>query len=155
MDTVAADAGVTVQTVVRKYGSKAGIVKAAHEHFGKEVAARRAVAPGEIDRAIEVLTADYESSGRIVSRLLDQEQKHPVLKPALNRGRRGHRDWLADVFAESLLSLSPTKQEARLDALVVATDVYVWKLVRLDMGRPVSAYKAIVKRMVCAALSED
>jgi hypothetical protein len=49
---------------------------------------------------------------------------------------------------------SPSRRTALLDALVVATDLYVWKLVRREMRRPVSAYKAIAKNLVHAALRE-
>jgi len=152
LDSVAADAGVTVQTVVRKYRNKSGLVQAAHAHFGEGVTARRAVAAGDIDRAIDVLTNDYEASGNMVLRLLSQEDMHPVLKPAIENGRRGHREWLGLVFTDILSPLPPARRTAMLDALVVATDVYVWKLIRIDMGRPVSAFKSVVKRMVLAAL---
>ena len=155
LDALAQDAGVTVQTVIRKYGGKAGLLKAASGHLGKLVTVRRTAKAGDIDRLIDALTVDYEASGRLVVRLLSQEEKHSVLKPSVDSGRQFHRDWLSSVFAETLEPLTPARCTACLDALVVATDVYVWKLVRVDMGRPVSAYKTIVKRMVRAALQGE
>ena len=153
LDAVAQDAGVTVQTVVRKYGGKAGLLAAACGHMGKAVQIRRTTEAGDIEGAVAALTDDYEASGRLILHLLNQEDRHPVLKPAMDRGRRGHREWLAAVFAATLEPLPPAKRTAMLDALVVATDVYVWKLVRLDLERPVSAFKSIVTRMVRAALN--
>ena len=92
---------------------------------------------------------------RLVLRLLDQESSHPVLKPVFDQGRRGHREWLATVFDAALKPLTPAKRKAKLDALVVATDLYIWKLVRRDMGRPVAAFKAIVTTMLNAALASE
>lgn len=153
LDDIAADAGVTVQTVVRKFGGKAGILDVAHRHMGEAVHVRRNVTPGDLDRAVDVLTDDYEAVGKLILRLLDQEERHPVLKPTMDVGRRGHRDWLAGAFAERLAKLTPARRQATLDALVVAADIYVWKLVRLDMGRSIPAYKQIVKQMILAALA--
>lgn len=155
LDMVAQDAEVTVQTVLRKFGGKQGLLEAACERLEKAILVRRTVMPGDLDRAVDVLTHDYETVGRLVLHLLSQEERHPLLKPAADQGRRGHRDWLAEVFAEDLAPLTPARQTAMLDALVVATDVYVWKLMRLDMGRPVSAFKHLVKNMLKAALQRE
>ena len=38
------------------------------------------------------------------------------------------------------------------DALVIATDVYVWKLVRRDMGRPTADLAELMRRLIAAAL---
>ena len=154
LEALAKDAEVTVQTVMRKFGGKAGILKVAHEHMGKDINVRRSVKPGDVDHSVDVLTKDYETVGRLVLRLLSQEERQPTLKPVLEEGRRGHREWLAEVFAEKLATLTPARRTAMLDALVIAADIYIWKLVRIDMGRPVAAFKAVVKRMLHAALSE-
>lgn len=152
LEDVAADAGVTVQTVVRKFGSKMGLLEVAHKHMGESVAMRRVADPGDLDGAINALTHDYEEAGPLVLRLLDQEQMHPVLKPSLDVGRRRHREWLKETFADHLKKLTPARREAMLDALVVAADIYVWRLVRIDMGRSIAAYKQIVRQMILAAL---
>jgi hypothetical protein len=48
-------------------------------------------------------------------------------------GRIAHRGWVELVFADRL----PEQEALRsrlIDVLVVATDVYTWKLLRLDRG---------------------
>jgi hypothetical protein len=46
-------------------------------------------------------------------------------------GRQAHRDWIEGVFGARLPA--EARERARLvDALVVATDVYSWKLLRRD-----------------------
>ncbi|MEY4385376.1 MAG: hypothetical protein RLY20_659 [Verrucomicrobiota bacterium] len=154
LEDVAADAGVTVQTVIRKFGNKTGLLDAAHRHMGETVMVRRNTTPGDVDRAVDALTRDYEEAAPLVLRLLDQEQMHPALKPVLDAGRRGHRDWLEQTFADKLNSLPAARRQAMLDALVVAADIYVWKLLRVDMGRSLAAYKQLVKQLMRAALAD-
>ena len=82
LDRVAEDAGVTVQTVVRRFGGKEGLLSSATEIFGEQVEAQRATPPGDIDRLIENLLGDYERTGDAVIRLLALEERHPAVEPA-------------------------------------------------------------------------
>lgn len=153
LDVVAQDAGVTVQTVLRKFGGKAGLLDAARDHMEKSIQVRREIEPGDIECTINAIVTDYEAVGHLVLRLLGQEERHPVLKPVVDTGRRGHREWLSKVFAGTLEPLTPARRTATLDALVVATDIYIWKLVRLDMGRSVSAFRSMVRNLLHAAIN--
>lgn len=155
LDAIAQDSNVTVQTVIRRFGNKEGLLKKAADHLGKSVDVRRPIRPGDIDFTVEALTDDYEAIGDLILRLLTQEDRQPVLKPLLDKGRRGHREWLATIFADNLKSLSQAKRRVRLDAMVVATDLYIWRLVRREMGRPVAAFKAISRQMLTAALKTE
>ena len=91
--------------------------------------------------------------GDLVLRLLAQEDRYPPIRQVADTGRAGHRRWVGEVFSPWLAGLSTAEAEARLDALVVATDVYVWKLVRRDMGRSASAFEALCHRLIAAALT--
>src|SRR6516165_3613243 len=93
LDQVAADAGVTVQTVVRRFGGKEGLLSDAVKTLAPQIKARRAAPPGDIDQLVENLLADYEETGDAVVRLLALEPRHPVLKTVLDFGRRSHREW--------------------------------------------------------------
>ncbi|GAA0869965.1 hypothetical protein GCM10009116_18010 [Brevundimonas basaltis] len=154
LEAVARDAGVSVQTVIRRFGGKDGLLERAMGLLDRAVQRRRSTEPGGISRAIAVLTEDYEASGDLVCRLLDQEQRHPALKVATDAGRVHHRAWLAAVFADWLADADPAVNTARLDALVVATDLYVWKLLRRDMGRPVDAFTTLSETLVRAVLEK-
>ena len=63
-----------------------------------------------------------------------------------------HRTWIGQTFAPWLDRLDEPGRTAAHDALVVATDLYVWKLVRRDMGRSRAALAALMRRMIAAAL---
>ncbi|MGQ0637018.1 MAG: TetR/AcrR family transcriptional regulator [Planctomycetaceae bacterium] len=155
LDCVAADAGVTVQTVVRRFGGKAGLLAEAVQvmiRLGKE---RRATVPGDLDQLVKHLIDDYEHLGDTIIRLLALEDRHPVLKEQLELGRRKHRNWVAKAFADDLSALEPKARQVVLDALVVATDVYVWKLLRRDMARSIAATEATMKHMIRSAVAAN
>jgi LmbE family N-acetylglucosaminyl deacetylase len=95
---------------------------------------------------------DYEAVGDLVLRLLAQEDRYPAIKAMTDIGRAGHRQWLRESFSPWLDKLASEEAERRLDALVVATDLYVWKLLRRDMRRPIAELAALTRRLVAAAL---
>src|SRR6266850_657222 len=63
LDRVAEDAGVTVQTVLRRFSGKEGLLASAVTIFAEQVKAKRAAPAGDVDRLIENLIADYEKTG--------------------------------------------------------------------------------------------
>ena len=155
LEDVANDSAVTIQTVIRRFGGKDGLLKAAGEELGKEVTARRTLPAADPASAIRVLIEDYEQSGDLVIRALAQEDRHPALKRVTDIGRASHRAWIESVFAPWLEHKTAAARQRCTDALVVASDVYVWKLVRRDMRRPVAEYQSILTRMLAAALEID
>jgi hypothetical protein len=50
----------------------------------------------------------------------------------MDLGRRGHRTWVRWAFAPQLTARRSPRRAQLEDLLVVATDVYTWKLLRLD-----------------------
>jgi AcrR family transcriptional regulator len=152
LDNIARDAAVTVQTVIRRFGSKEGLLEAARERFGQDIRQRRSVPVGDVEKAIAAIIADYETVGDLIMRVLAQEDRHAPLRAVADEGRSTHRWWVETNFAPWLDRLEPRARTAALDALVVATDLYVWKLIRRDMGRPRPALAALMRRMIGAAL---
>jgi len=152
LDAVAQDAGVTVQTILRRFGGKQGLLDAVPERMKSGVLERRGMRPGDIDQSVEFLIQDYESSGDFIMRLLSQEERHAAIKEVGDFGRIGHRQWIRESFEPWLAGLNKTTLETTLDALVVATDVYVWKLVRRDMKRPAKTLKQLMTQMIRTAL---
>jgi AcrR family transcriptional regulator len=152
LDRVALDAGVTVQTVVRRFGGKDGLLAAAAPVLGNQIHARRAApAPGD-DRPLKNLVNDYEQIGDPILRMLALEPRHPALKTLLDFGRSEHRAWVAAAFAATLDPLTPALREKTLDQLVIATDVYTWKLLRRDMHRSLPATLTAMTAMVHGVL---
>ena len=153
LEDVAADSGVTVQTVIRRFVGKDGLLDAAVDAMATQIKEVRATSPGDIPRTIEALLADYEVTGDLVIRVLAQEERQPALGRMTAKGRAEHRDWIAANFAPWLDPLPEDDVRRRLDALIVATDVYIWKLIRRDMGRPLDELRALMRRLIDAALA--
>src|SRR4051812_12502055 len=55
LDLVAADAGVTVQTVVRRFGGKEGLLASSVKILAEQIAARRGSGPGDLAAPVERL----------------------------------------------------------------------------------------------------
>lgn len=155
LDSVAADAGVTVQTLVRRFGGKEGLLTDAVKILASRIDEQRASPPGNLDRLVANLIGDYEKTGDAVIRLLALEPRHPALGELLDYGRSRHRRWASGVFADTLGKLDAAGHTRALDALVIVTDVYVWKLLRRDMRRSVAASAAIMKGLVHALIAES
>lgn len=153
LEGVARTAGVTVQTVIRRFGGKEGLLDAMHQRLGAEIRRRREVAAGDSAGAVASLIDDYEEVGDLVLRTLAQEDRYPAVRAMTDIGRAMHRTWIATAFAPWLEPMAPDARRRATDALVVAGDIYVWKLLRRDMERPLTEYRALVEKMCAAALA--
>ena len=128
LDTIAERAGVSVQTVLRQFGSRDGLFAEAMEVANAEIEDERRTPPGEVGAAVRIVVDHYERLGRTTLLLLAQEGYDDTARMVTDRGKAMHRAWVRDAFAPV------TDDEAALDLLVVATDVYTWKLLRIDRG---------------------
>lgn len=132
---IAERAGVTVQTVIRRFGDRKGLSQAALQRLGERVDRKRGSAsPGDVEGAVRVLVDHYEEVGDGVIRLLAEEQRRPSLRPLADIGRAYHRKWCERIFAPALEGRRGVERERRLAQLVAVTDVYLWKLLRRDRG---------------------
>jgi AcrR family transcriptional regulator len=153
LDEVAGRAGVTVRTVIRRFGGKPGLLAAFMEQVAPQVKAQRTAAPGDVDDAVDRILAVYEDLGDSVIRHLSQESLHPEIKPLLDMGRSEHRAITAETFATWLEPLSAEERRRTLDALVIAMDIYCWKLLRRDMNRSLAETRAVMLRLVNGILA--
>ena len=148
LDAIAAHAGVTLQTVLRKFGSKDGLFEATVAHKGAEIMqSRQPERAGEPAAAVRALCASYAELGERNWRMLRYEAQSPALRMAQESARALHRRWLAQSFA-ALLPRRGAERERRLDALFSVTDFYLWKLWRMDLGRSPADAEAIMRGLV-------
>jgi AcrR family transcriptional regulator len=148
---IAADAGVSAQTLHTAFGSKEQLFTAACLWWGEPVIAGRDAAPvGRVPEAIANLFDHYEAHGSAVLRMLSQEERIPAVREMTDAGRAYHSAWAAKTFAPLLRGLRGAARERRLSTIVVATDLLVWKLLRRDMGLERGEAERIVGEMVVA-----
>jgi AcrR family transcriptional regulator len=149
LEDVASGAGVSVQTVLRVAGSKAELFRVAFEQVLSEITGQLGDAePGDVDAAVRTWFEHYEQFGDVVIRSLAEEADPAVVGPILEVGRAKHRGRVDRLFGP-LLAARPAQERARaIDALVCASDVYTWKLLRRDFGRPRADAEATMRLMI-------
>lgn len=130
---IAAAAGVSVQTVLNHFGGKAGLVEAVADWMTPRVEAVRDAPAGDLRRIVASLFDDYEASGEATFRWNAEAARVPAIASVLARARASHRAWLERVFADRLPARGVARERA-LDLHYAATDVYLWKLWRIDLG---------------------
>lgn len=154
LEQVARDAEVTAQTVIRRFGGKEGLLEATWARYADEIDKRRLAVPGDAVGAVRVVVEDYEAMGDLVARSLAQEDRFPAIKRMNDIGRRHHRDWIEAAFSPWLVNLPSSERKMKIDQLVVATDLYTWKLVRRDMGRSAAHVRATMLGLIEGILGE-
>jgi AcrR family transcriptional regulator len=151
LEDVATRAGVTVQTVLRHFGSREKLVTAAAEQATEEVVAQREGAPvGDVDGAVENLLDHYDEWGASALRLLAQEERVPQLRAVADGGRAAHAQWVERTFGPYLGQTSDPLLRPKLIAL---TDVFTWKLLRADLGLDRAETASALTSMIRAVIA--
>lgn len=148
LEDVATAAGVSVQTVLRQFGSRSELIEAGIDFAIARIISERATPGGDVPVAMSALMDHYELRGNIALLMLSQEHRDPQVGRITERGRQVHRTWVTEVF-EPYVGDDP----ALIDLLVVATDVYTWKLLRQDRGLSRSETQERMKALVDAVLA--
>jgi AcrR family transcriptional regulator len=136
MRRIAKEAGVSLSTLVRNFGTKDALVAEMMSQGHQEtVDVRSSVEPGDVRAAVTLVVDGYEAEGDSLLHVLDQESRLPAVREMLDVGRAGHREWVRYAFGPDLKRRRGARRQRLEDLLVVATDVYTWKLLRRDAGR--------------------
>ena len=151
LDDVAERAGVTVQTVLRRFGSKDRLIDAASEVARERVISQRSEAPvGDIAGAVENLVDHYEEWGESVLRLLAQEDRVPAFRKATDAGRALHYEWIERTFAPLLAQRGGEERRRLMAELVAVCDVYFWKILSRDLGMSREQTELAMREMIFA-----
>ncbi len=150
LDDIADRAGVSVQTVLRHFGSRAGLVEATFAHVEQHLVEERRTPVGDLAAAVRVIVDHYEQHGDQVLLMLAQERHQELMGRVTEHGRGLHRAWVEEVFAPFLAEARDPDELT--DLLVVATDVYAWKLLRRDRGLGRDRIESRMRRLVTALL---
>lgn len=134
LQAVADAAGVSLKTVLRLFGSKNDLILACAHQRSAEEYALRAVPPGDVDGAARVLAERYEVMSAMTLRLLALEERFEEVGALLGIARKGHLDWLADVFGAWLPERASRVRKRRLAQLFGATEIFVWHTWRRHLG---------------------
>ena len=134
IEDIAADAGVTGQTVIRRFGSKPALMNATVEReLSRIVAAREAAAHASAVDTIRDLVLHYERYGALILKTYSEAPLVPGLPEITARGRAFHVDWCRRAFT---LDPSLTQRESarRIAQIVAICDATTWRIIRFDGG---------------------
>ena len=134
LEDVAADAGVTVQTVVRRFGSKHGVLAATVERELTRLATERAAAMGSSPQAtLHSLVRYYENHGALILKLYAEASQAPGVPELASRARAYHVSWCHEAFSEVLeQGLDNRTLQRRLAQVVAICDATTWRILRFD-----------------------
>ena len=175
LERTAAMAGVSVQTVLRAFGNKEHLILEAVGTF-RQSEGRQVIRPARtVEDAVATLFDDYEQIGDRVIRMLAEEHRIPGFAAVAAGGRRVQdehhrmrgfagvgaggrrmaRGWVEATCAPQLKAHPARHRAGILVALLAATDVYVWKLLRRDLGLDRSAAQSTVARLIRGTLGNS
>jgi AcrR family transcriptional regulator len=147
LNDIAAGAGVTVQTVLRRFGDRDSVLAAAIAGFAREVFAQRGRARADdLDDAVANLVDHYERWGALVIKMITEQAASPALRATVEGGAEYHRDWCINVFANSLSGLGRADRNRRTAQITAICDVRTWDLLRRRSGLSrAQTHKALVE----------
>lgn len=135
LDQIAGRAGVTVQTILRRFGSKERLANAiSQEAFSRAMQQRIEPPMGDLTTIVNGLIAYYEAGGERMLRGLAQETRHPQLHTIIDVARTSHREWLERAFRTHLERRGAAARARLLAQLFTLTGVYTWYQLRHESG---------------------
>ena len=153
---IAKEAGVSLQTVVNHFETKEGVFSAALEHYRAGVEELRyQAAPDDLDAAIAVLREDYEPVIDAYARLTALEDRVPAVAAMVAEGHEVHRKWVEHAFPGALTGLRGAAKARRLAALMAATDIATWRLLRRHHDLSPDQTAATVRDLVAALYPKE
>lgn len=153
---IAARSGVTVQTVLRRFGDKDSVFAAAAAHFADEVHAQRGKAvPNNLADIVRTLVRHYEDWGRVMLKLLGEQASAPAVGDAVAAAKRYHRHWCETMFCDALAGLSKADRSRRLAQLVAICDLRTWELLRIDAGLSRTATATALHEMLEPLMTKE
>lgn len=153
LERIASMAGVSVQTVLRAFGNKETLIVEAIGTFRPRETPVVIESPRSVEETVMRLFDDYEQIGDRVIRMLAEEHRIPGFAEAAAGGRAMHREWVESALADQLAGHPAGARRRIVLALLAATDVYVWKLLRRDLGLDRRAAESVVGHLIRGALA--
>ena len=155
LEQLAQRAGVTAQTILRRFGSKENLANiVSREAFRRATELRVEPPMGDLPTIVRGLITYYEAGGERMLRGLVQEARQPHLHAIIDVARASHREWLERAFKVHLDRRDEATRARLLAQLYTLTGVYTWDQLRHESGLSQeetehALYEMIDKLLVC------
>ncbi len=157
LETLAARAGVTKQTLLRHFGSKDGLLLQALVRGYSQIRDQRWSAPtGDIDGTVDNLLDHYDAWGERSLKIGAWQRSGSTFLARLSRAaRQVHYDWVDHAFAPWLERLADEQRARRRAALIAICDVQTWWILTHDLEMPRPDAHATLTDLIERLLAED
>ena len=166
LESVAQRAGVTKQTALRHFGSKQGLLEAVLRRTSAMVVKERdEPEAGDIRGAVASLMRHYERHGELATRLmpyrdavvrvLGREDRDSLVRRTVDHSLQAHEQWVTRTFEPQLAELDPRTRVRRRAQLIGVCDVYMWKMLRRDLGMSLRSTEAALVDLIERLLAPD
>lgn len=152
LQSVADQAGVSLKSVVRYFGTKEGLLRACLDASVAREEGARDVTPGDVRAVVATLAERYEQLADRIVRDAEIEFRYPVMAEWVARARASHRDWLGRAFAPWLPASGRVRKE-RLGALFWATEIRSWWALRHALGHDRASAERVMKSLLDALVA--
>ena len=136
LEHIAEPAGVTVKTIMRRFGSRDGVIQAMIDRFDEQLMKPRLPlpTPGDVSGAIAILVDYMEEWAEFALRLISQQMRYDFMDRIVKRGLQDHRRWVAAALKPRLHAFSSAEREQVILELVHNMGGQTWKFFRRDLG---------------------
>jgi AcrR family transcriptional regulator len=157
LESVAAKAGVTKQTLLRHFGSKDGLALQALMRGAVQIRDQRWKTPtSDIAGAVDNLLDHYDAWGRRSLRMgAWQQSGSPMLAMISQAARQVHYEWVEYAFGPWLEQLDEEAYARRRAALIAICDLQVWWILSHDLGLARPEVHAILTDLIERLVNED
>ena len=153
---IADRAGVSVQTVLRHFENREGMLTATLLHTGAKMRElREAVPVDDPRRAVAGLVSYFDRYGDRILRLIAERERNPTIQAMTDFGWTQHREWCETAFAGTLDGLSKVSRERRLAQLSMITGIHVWKILRRHNGLGQRQTELAIREMLEPLIDSD
>jgi AcrR family transcriptional regulator len=153
---VAKRADVAVQTIIRRFESRHGLIIATLSQVALAMGKDRGVPPtDEPVSAINGLVDHYDRFGNWILRLYAEEQHYEGLQAMGDTARAYHQRWCEQAFVAALEGLGGVERERRVAQLFAVTGVYFWSVLRHDRGLSRRQTKLAMRELLEPLMERD
>lgn len=149
---VAEHAEVGLQTLIRRVGTKDGLVQAVHEWVVPQIIDDRGSPAADAPSVAAAMARFNERWGAAVLRTIQQQELSPSLAANAAGGRAAHAEWIAACFGDALAPLDPARRRRYTAQLAAVTSTELWMVLRRDHDLSVDDATRAVEDLIEATL---
>lgn len=152
LGAVAERAGVGLQTLIRRVGTKDGLSLAINEWIAPRVREGLGEPTDDPTKVAAMIARHNLHWGALIMRTIQQEEASPALAASAAAGRRGHHAWIDACFAPALADVPAARRRQLIARLSAVSSTEMWTLLTRDEGLDPAEAEAAVVDLITATL---